>query len=64
MSAPFIQIATCAAENGHSLYALDAEGVVWEYHWVVDGGIGAPELPKGWRTLEHGASRFVFPARP
>ena len=29
--AKFIQIATCGAENGHSLYALDESGRVWEW---------------------------------
>lgn len=27
-----VQIATAAAENGHSLYALCDDGTVWDYH--------------------------------
>ncbi len=29
-----VQLATCAAENGHSLYALCNDGSVWEYEWL------------------------------
>ena len=32
-----IQIATCAAENGHSLYALTEEGKVYERVYHLDG---------------------------
>ncbi len=29
-----VQLAACAAENGHSLYALCDDGTVWDYQWL------------------------------
>ena len=50
---PFVQIATCAAENGHSLYALDGGGNVWEYYWIdrSQNPKDWSEFTPGWRKL-------------
>jgi hypothetical protein len=50
MSDQFVQIATAAAENGHSLYALDAKGVVWQYEWIAPLGKNPKDYP-AWVAL-------------
>lgn len=55
-----IQIATCAAENGHSLYALTEEGKVYERVYNVHSGEGINrKVYDEWEEIEEVRQKAV-----